>query len=299
MKAGGLRWFTRFTMQKNELAETVKLSFEDVSLPLWFPNLTPHLAEIGWQSLKNEFGLTPSNYATVRVLTGKIDTSLSVFPRKDKFGNIPFLVELLPKELTANYSDSQIEFYNAEELTKLPVLDCIAEAIDLIKLVPSLSESIFTLVKSVHLIKLEDDNYDVSFSEPNIPFSIFISVPKNRIKADSLRVAEAIVHEAMHLQLTLVEKLVPLIKANKQKFYSPWKDEYRDSTGILHALYVFRVIESFYKQLKVTQCLSIADLIFVENRLKNILEKVKTINDFTGSSDLTNEGVNLTNALLS
>jgi hypothetical protein len=294
MKADDSLWFILFTMQKNELAEKIRLSIEDSSIPLWFPKLTPHLAETGWQSLKNELGLNPSNYGTARVLTNNIDTSISVLP----FGNIPFSIELLPKDLTDKYTDSQIDFYNAEDLSELPVLDCLAEAVELIKLVPSLSESVFKLVKSVHLIKLNDDNYDVSFSEPHIPFSIFISVPKNRIKADSLRVAEAIVHEAMHLQLSLIEKVVPLISSNEQKFYSPWKDEYRDSTGILHALYVFKVIDFFYGHLELKQYHSPIDLDFIKNRRGEILQQINGLKEFTKNYNLTDCGLLLVKSIL-
>ena len=284
-------------MKQNELAEKIKLSIEDLSDPLWFPHLTPHLAETGWQSLKNEFGLTASNYGTARIITANVNTPLSVIPFKDKSGKTLFSIELLPEELTDNYSDSQIDFYNLEELTPKPILDCLTDAIELIKSVPNLSESVFTLGNSLHLIKLENDDYDVSFSEPHIPFSIFISIPKNRIKADFLRVAEAIIHEAMHLQLSLVEKVVPLIKSNEQKFYSPWKDEYRNSTGILHALYVFKVIKVFYKQLELRQILSI-ELEFIKKRRGEILRQINDSKEFFGNSDLTESGLRLTERLL-
>ena len=299
MKADGSRWFSLFTMQKNELAEKIKLSIEDASIPLWFPNLTPHLEEIGWQTLKNEFGLTSSNYGTARILSGNINAPRSAITFKDKSGDTPFSIELLPKELTDNYSDSQIDFYNVAELTEQPILDCLTDAIKLIKAVPSLGESVFTLVKSLHLIKLDDDTYDVSFSEPQLPFSIFISIPKNRIKTDSLRVAEAIVHEAMHLQLSLIEKIVPLINSNEQKFYSPWKDEYRNSTGILHALYVFKIIESFYENLELNQYISPINSDFIKKRRSEILVQVNEIKDFSRSPDLTEDGLRLTKRLFS
>ncbi len=271
------------------LAEKIKLSIEDSSLPLWFPNLTPHLAETGRQVTKNEFGLTSSNYGTARILSGDINAPRSVFPFKDKSGDTPFSIELLPKELTDNYSDTQIDFYNAAELTEQPILECLTDAIELIKAVPSLSESVFTLAKSLHLIKLDDDAFDVSFSEPQLPFSIFISIPKNRIKADSLRVAEAIVHEAMHLQLSLIERIVPLINSNEQEFYSPWKDEYRNSTGILHALYVFRVIDCFLEKF-LSDFVSDDNSHHIQNRRTQIRKQIKEMKSFQNSSDLTKIG---------
>lgn len=228
------------------------------------------------------------------MLARKIDASISLFPS----GKLPFSVELLPKGLLKRYSDSQFDFYTPEELSKLSVLDRVAGAVDLIKLVPTLSKSVFQLVKSVHLIKLDNDAFDVSFSEPRLPFSIFVSVPKNRTKADHLRVAEAIVHEAMHLQLSLKEKLVPLTKSNRQKFYSPWKDQYRNSTGILHALYVFAVIESFYGHLELKRYHSPIDLGFMKSRRNEISLEIDRINGFARSRDLTDYGVSFTKRML-
>lgn len=298
MKAVGLRSFTHFTMQKNELVEKIRLSIEDSSTTLWLPNLTADLAKIGWRTLKNDIGSTSSNYGTARILTGNINAPLSIIPFKDKIGNTSFSIELLPKEITDNYTDSQIDFYNAAELTKQPVLDCLTEAIELIKTVQELYKSVFPLTRSIHLIKLTDDNYDVSFSEPQLPFSIFVSIPKKRIKADFLRVAEAIVHEAMHLRLSLIEKIAPLINSNEQEFYSPWKDEYRNSTGILHALYVFKIIETFYRYLEMKQHFSGSDLEFIKNRRNKILLQIKGVNEFSRSCDLTEIGLLLTNRLM-
>lgn len=286
-------------MRKAELAERIKSSIEDFQLPLWFPNLTPQLAEIGWQLLKAEFELTALNYSTSKILSDNVYTPSPIIPFKDKSGEMLFSVELLPKELADNYSDSEIDFYDAVELPKKPLGDCLTEAIELIKNVPSLSESVFKLIRTVHLIKLVDDDYDVSFSEPQLPFSIFVSVPKSRIKADFLRVAEAIVHEAMHLQLSLIEKVVPLVSSNEQKFYSPWKDEYRNSTGILHALYVFRVIESFYGQFGMKQDISPIDLDFIKSRRTEIFLQIREVSEFSRSSDLTEYGLRLTKRLLS
>lgn len=296
MKADGLRSFIRFTMQKNELAEKIKLSVEDLNVPLWFPNLTGYLAETGWQSLGNEFGLTPTDYGTARILSVRVNTFLPGVLLNSDFN--PIKIELLPEEITKYYSDSQIEFYNAAELSNSTVLECLLEAIELTKTISHLSESVFTLVKSLHLIKIGDDNYDISFSKPQIPFSIFVSVPKNRIKSDFLRVAEAIIHEAMHLQLSLIEKVVPVINSNEQEFYSPWKGEYRNSIGILHALYVFKVIGSFYENLRLKRCLPSVDLNFIKNRQNEISLQVKSINEFSRSTDLTTFGLLLTNRLM-
>ena len=113
-----------------------------------------------------------------------------------------------------------------------------------------------------------------------------------------MRVGEAIVHEAMHLQLSLIEKIVPLINSNEKEFYSPWKNEYRNSTGILHALYVFRVIESFYEQLEMKQYLSSMNLDFIKKRRSKILQQINEIKEFSRNPDLTEYGLRFTKRLL-
>ena len=177
MKADDSRWFSRFMMQKDELAEKIKLSIEDSDTALWFPNLTTHLADFGWHQLENEIGLTSSDYGTARIIADNINAPLQIIPFKNKSSQIS--IELLSKEFADKYFDSQISFYSESELTELSVLGCLAEAIELIKTFPELWEIVQTLVKSLHLIKLEDDNYDVSFREPHIPFSIFVSIPRS------------------------------------------------------------------------------------------------------------------------
>jgi hypothetical protein len=64
-------------MRKDELTEKIKLSIEDSSVPLWFPNLSMNLADAGWQRLKDELGLISPNYGTARILSGRLDAPLS------------------------------------------------------------------------------------------------------------------------------------------------------------------------------------------------------------------------------
>jgi HEXXH motif-containing protein len=55
-------------------------------------------------------------------------------------------------------------------------------------------------------------------------------------------VAESLIHESMHLQLTLVDSIEPLAVDDRANGYSPWKEELRPVTGLLQGLYVFAVI---------------------------------------------------------
>jgi HEXXH motif-containing protein len=117
----------------------------------------------------------------------------------------------------------------------------IQAATDLIANVHGLREAIGAVVKSIHLLVAEPE-YDISYSSPAIPFSIFVSVPRADERNAVVRLAEAIIHEAMHLQLTLIEAIVPLISGSPTTAFSPWKHEDRPIQGVLHGLYVFGVI---------------------------------------------------------
>jgi HEXXH motif-containing protein len=154
----------------------------------------------------------------------------------------------------------------------------------------------------LHIIKPLDIYYDVSFSEPRVPFSIFFSVPENRIANDALRVAEAIVHEAMHIQLTLIEQIVPLIRSdritsNGKKYFSPWRRTHRPAHGILHGLYVFRIIVQFLASLSCTGS-NTAMRRHIQGRQKEIERQIAKTHSFEQSSELTLIGVQLVQALL-
>ena len=134
-------------------------------------------------------------------------------------------------------------------MTNSTVLHCLQDAIDVLARVPTLQGTVSTLIRTCHVLKPENDSYDVSHSDPRTPFSAFVSVPRKRGPTDALRVAESLVHEAMHLQLTLIERLLPLVKESDLTYFSPWKGTQRSPRGVLHALYVFRAIHNFFGRL--------------------------------------------------
>jgi len=207
-------------------------------------------------------------------------------------------VEVIDEGLVSYYKDAGIEFYTAKEITSANLLGCIEYAMNLIKRVPNLHATVAALVSSVHLIKPQDDDYDVSFSEPHIPFSIFVSVPENRSLTKELRIAEAIVHEAMHLQLTLIDGVVPLVIETSKKTYSPWRGGYRNLGGVLHALYVFRVIDRFLEYLLSIDSYPAAQLIYLRGRIAEIEEQIRTVQTLYRSSELTMDGASFVRRLI-
>jgi HEXXH motif-containing protein len=115
-----------------------------------------------------------------------------------------------------------------------------------------------------------------------------VSVPDTDEAYAVPRLAESIIHEAMHLQLTLIESIVPLINSTTQTAFSPWKQSERPVQGLLHALYVFAVISEALNSL-VDLVPGIAD--HAARRCLQIAEEVAVMGDGRGA--LTDAGVAL------
>lgn len=283
----------------DDLAERIKASLEDPSIEPWFPELTDELTAREWDRLHRDIGLTPDTYATARVLSRSITAPRNIITplRTSSSAGAPTIaIEALSPEWVMQYSEAGVSFYSRQEILNGTVLTCLEAALLIVNQVPSLMRTVASLVRSFHIIKAEDADYDVSFSEPQLPFSIFVSVPEERIANDALRVAEAIVHEAMHLQLTLVERILTLVSSTDGKYMSPWQREYRNAQGVLHAIYVFRVIDRFLKELSSSDCYDLAS--HMAQRRREIADEMGETLSFQDCSELTPTGSSFIRHLL-
>jgi HEXXH motif-containing protein len=163
----------------------------------------------------------------------------------------------------------------------------IQAAAELIELVDELAEAIAAVVCSAHVLVAER-GYDVSHSTPALPLSIFFSVPDADEPHARARLAESIIHEAMHLQLTFIESVVPLVTASPHTAYSPWKQSERPVGGLLHGLYVFAVIT---EALNVMAVRTPAIAGYATSRSAQIAYEVASMGD--GRAGLTDVGVSL------
>ena len=278
----------------NELTALILQHFNNADSSPWFPCLGQKLAKEKWKTLEKQTGLNKDNYSTEACLINKKIADL--YPLAHVLQNqIP--VFPVPFELALNNEKNNIGSYNANELQALPIQECLDDAFEWLKIESSIIDTIKALVRNIHLLKLVDDEYDVSYSLPNIPFSIFVSIPSQRIDNDSLRVAEAILHETMHLQLTLIEEEMPLVNQSNQKYFSPWKNEYRNARGIIHTLYVFKTIREFIKKILMTD-INQSNQKFLKKRKEEIESQLISLCDFDKSEALTKQGSLLTMALL-
>jgi len=200
-------------------------------------------------------------------------------------------VELLPPLLVQRLSSKGAPF--ADEATITCSLDRLGRALTLLQQVPSLAAAVGTLAKSIHILEVSEPGFDVSFSEPSIPFSVFLNISEGRF-AD-LRTAEALVHEAMHLQLSLIERLAQIATVDQGLHYSPWKRSKRPVAGLMHALYVFRVIGQWLAHLPKTSDEAKA---YAKKRRKEIDNEIEQLAPASFVDHLTAEGQQLLRRLL-
>jgi HEXXH motif-containing protein len=217
----------------------------------WLPELTELLVRSGWKALNEEIGILPATYSTTNVMR-RDPTALAtnmlrpIRINADKFHGC---IEFLASDVQAYFESKDYRFPDTYEADDTRLVETLSSALESISLVPPLYAATSQLTRCVHLLQSKTENCDISFSDPRVPFSIFVSIPEKDSSNASLRIAEAVIHESMHLQLSLLERITPIALSQSPAYYSPWKQTNRNASGVMHALYVFTVIDAWLKRL--------------------------------------------------
>jgi HEXXH motif-containing protein len=197
---------------------------------------------------------------------------------------------------------SSRDFYDKHGLEAEAVTEItnqkIEYAVNTLALVQPITDFLNSIVKTVQIIKAEEEDTDISYSHPELPFSIFLSVCKDSSLRSTLRVAESLLHESMHLKLTLIENVMPLVKPfTGNVFFSPWRDEKRPARGVLHGLFVFRAILDYFEVIKDEPKIQ-QERGYIEKRISQIRTDLSQLEHFAICNDLTIDGATLTKNLL-
>ena len=244
------------------------------------------MATVVWEEIAHH-GFTPANYGTHRWLEKDPTVDRIHFARLDLGNSFECLIESLPRSSRAPYEEAGLIFSKC--FSTEANLDVLQSALSLIASVPSLHATVAQYLRSLHILESPGADYDVSHSDPGVPFSIFASVPLFERKG-RLRLAESIIHECMHLQLTITEEVLPLVEAPEVRLFSPWRQTLRPVTGVLHGFYVFAVVHEFFRVLSLTGSLTSDESVFVSMRRRQIVEEVAQV-AFLGSTEgLTDDG---------
>jgi HEXXH motif-containing protein len=277
-----------------ELATQIH-KFIEYPFPLWETNLTKLLIQHKWSDLQKHGLDGPVDYSTPRVWLK--NPVIEQSKRIAVANNNTFLEMPSFYLLKSFYDEHGLEPLTEKEIEANAVLQKLGGAMSILKYLKSACDCITILVHSIQVLQQPVAEIDVSYSHPEIPFSIFLSVCEDESTISNLRVAESILHEAMHLKLTLIENIVSLVKSDNNLYYSPWRDEERPVRGVLHGLFVFRAIYKFYSELNKSDKLGNVGNYF--NLRKEQLEnEISSLKGFPQSLGLTDYGAILATNLL-
>jgi len=266
-------------------------------LPPFESSLPATLRLSGERALLRFHALTRETYSTERFLSGSPDNIAAVLNTiQVTTGNL-LLCEANSPELVRYSAEHGLKLASDADTNR--TIGLIEAALwDVIEPCPFLRSAVSELAWRCHIVLAQGDDYDVSFSDPAIPFSIFVSAPARNDRSSILRVAENLIHETMHLQLTLFEGLSPLVDtASTWSMYSPWKQQPRPAQGVLHGMYVFCVLRWMWRQISQTSR-NRTDRDFALRRISEIDEEVSAVRALVESPALTEVGKHFLNQLL-
>lgn len=86
----------------------------------------------------------------------------------------------------------------------------------------------------------------VSFSDNSVPGALYVSVFQNGRLIDPYDLADSLIHEYRHQKLYLLERTQPMVPTTSLRVKSPWRDDLRPPSGLLHAIFVFVELRRFW-----------------------------------------------------
>lgn len=238
------------------------------------------------------------DYSTSRHLCGSNPTILSMSEKLRSSPCPDMIVELLSGDLAESWTSVGLQIAKDSDLQDKVFLDALLDSLVLIQGHPEIYATVEAMCRSLHPLIGNRCDIDISFSDPALPFSIFVSCPLVDSQYRVERLAESIVHEALHLQLSLIEKAIPLIMDNGDNTlaYSPWKGERRTLQGLVHGIYVFGNLRTFWSDV-VSQRPDSSE--FGKARVSAIEAEMLDVTSLVTARNLTSSGQWLASSFLS
>lgn len=258
----------------------------------WFPGLAERLARDLWSRAPS--GFSPDTYGSARWLTADPRTIRETIAAIE-VGDGLCRVERLPREWALRYETIGLDFAELGPIDEATAL--VTTALGELGIVPSVGAAVSALLRSLHLLTSAGEGFDISHSDPELPFSIFVSAPVGQPDA-AARLAESILHEAMHLELSLAERSWPLVSEPEASGFSPWQRRERPLSGLLHGLFVFTAVRTFGQERLADPGLAARERAYHERRGREIASEIEAVAELEFSPGLTREGRALASFLL-
>lgn len=133
---------------------------------------------------------------------------------------------------------------------------------------PALYAELVSLCSDVQLIRDVSAHPDksVSFSDDSVPGAIYLAPPIRWDEETTYDTADSLIHEHRHQKLYLIGRAAEFLHTDFPLVASPWREEPRPPSGLLHALFVFTELVNFWRWAQVTGPLA------VQNRARSLIE---------------------------
>ncbi|CAB1402621.1 Transcriptional regulator [Pseudomonas fluorescens] len=86
----------------------------------------------------------------------------------------------------------------------------------------------------------------VSFSDNSVPGALYVSISQGDRLIDPYDLADSLIHEHRHQKLYLLERYSATVEHTSAQVVSPWREDLRPPSGLLHAVFVFVELRRFW-----------------------------------------------------
>ena len=145
---------------------------------------------------------------------------------------------------------SSIHFEGAD-ITELAA-PVVAEALEIVRAWrPALYGEMSKICRAVQFVRDPSAHPEkiVSFSDNSVPGALYVSVMQGERVIDAYDLADSLIHEHRHQKLYLLERRFPMTEPG-ELVVSPWREDLRPASGLLHAAFVFVELRRFWEHVR-------------------------------------------------
>jgi len=128
----------------------------------------------------------------------------------------------------------------------------VDQALDIIRAWrPALAAELLTICSAVQFVRDPSAHPDkiVSFSDNSVPGALYVSIAQGEELIDPYDLADSLVHEYRHQKLYLFERRYSTTVPGTL-VVSPWREDLRPASGLLHAIFVFVELRRFWEHVR-------------------------------------------------
>lgn len=116
---------------------------------------------------------------------------------------------------------------------------------------PALARELRAICSAVQFVRDPSAHPDkiVSFSDNSVPGALYVSISQSGGLIDAYDLADSLIHEYRHQKLYLFERRHPTAHPGSL-VVSPWREDLRPASGLLHAIFVFVELRRFWEHVR-------------------------------------------------